>query len=102
MILVYITCPSKKEAKKIGLALVKKRLVGCVNIFPVESIYRWEGKIIKDREIVLIAKTLKKNFTEIKREVKKLHSYETPCILSLPVIKVNREYLDWLKGIRAN
>ena len=97
MIFIYITCKNKKEAKKIGLDLIKKRLAGCCNIFPIESIYWWRGKLVKDKEVVLIVKTLKKNFQRIEKEVKKLHSYTLPCILEIPVTQVNKNFLNWLK-----
>jgi periplasmic divalent cation tolerance protein len=97
MIVIYITCKNKAEAKKIGLYLVKKRLAACCNIFPIESIYWWRGRIVKDREVVLIVKTLKKNFKKIEKEVKKLHSYTIPCIFSLNISQVYSKYLQWLK-----
>lgn len=97
MIFVYIICKNKREAKKIGLSLVKKRLAACCNIFPIESIYWWRNKIVKDKEVVLIVKTLKKNFGKIEREIKKLHSYTVPCILEILINKGNKEYLNWLK-----
>jgi periplasmic divalent cation tolerance protein len=97
MILIYIVCKNKTEAKKIGLVLVKKRLAACCNIFPIESIYWWNKKVVKDREVVLIVRTLKKNFRKIEKAVKKLHSYTVPCILEIPIKRVNSKYLDWLK-----
>lgn len=97
MIFIYITCKNKKEAKKIGSFLVQKRLAGCCNIFPIESIYWWKGKIVKDKEVVLIVKTLRKNFQKVEKEVKKLHSYTTPCVLEIPIKRGNFEYLKWLK-----
>jgi len=97
MIFIYIVCKNEREAKKIGLTLVKKRSVACCNIFPIESIYWWEGKIVKDKEVVLIAKTFEKNFKKVEKEVKKLHSYKVPCILEIPIKRVNLEYLNWLK-----
>ncbi len=97
MILIYITCKDKKEAKKIGTFLIRKRLAVCCNIFPIESIYLWKGKIVKDKEVVLIVKTLKENFNKIEKEVKKLHSYRVPCILEIPIKRVNKEYLNWLE-----
>lgn len=97
MILIYLTAKNIKEAKKIGLSLVKKKLVACCNIFPIESIYRWQGKIVKDKEVVLIAKTLKKNFKKVEKEVKRIHSYKNPAILEIPISKVSFEYLKWLK-----
>lgn len=97
MVLIYITCKNKKEAKDIGFALVKNRLAACCNIFPIESIYWWQNKIVQGREVVLIAKTLKKNFEKIEKKVKKLHSYEAPCILEIPIKEGNLEYLNWLR-----
>ena len=97
MIFIYITCKNKNEANKIGLALIKKRLAACCNIFPIESIYRWENKIVKDKEVVLIVKTLKKNFKKIEKETKKLHSYALPCILEIPITQGNKNFLNWLK-----
>lgn len=97
MIFIYITSKNKKEATKIGKVLVKKRLAGCCNIFPIESIYWWQNKIIKDKEVVLIVKTLKKNFKKIEKEVKRLHSYKVPCILAISMKEVNSKYLNWLK-----
>ena len=97
MIFIYITCPNKREAKKIGIVLVKKRLAACCNIFPIESIYWWQKRIVKDKEVVLIVKTLKKNFKKVKKEVKKLHSYELPCILEIPIRGGSKDFLNWLE-----
>jgi len=97
MIFIYITCKNKKEAKRIGLFLVKKRLAACCNIFPIESIYWWRNKIVKDKEVVLIAKTLKKNFRKIEKEVKRLHSYTVPCILEIPITQGSKDFLNWLE-----
>jgi len=96
MISVYITCKDKKEAKKIAKKLLEKRLAGCCNIFPIESLYRWKGKIVSDKEQILIAKTIKKNLKILKVEVKRLHSYDVPCILSFKE-EANKEYSDWIK-----
>jgi len=95
MIFIYIICKNKKEAKKIGLVLIKKKLVACCNIFPIESIYRWNKKIVKDKEAVLIVKTLKKNFRKVEKEVKRLHSYTVPCILEIPLTQGSEDYLNW-------
>ena len=97
MIFIYITCKNKREAKRIGLFLVKKRLAACCNIFPIESIYWWRNKIVKDKEVVLIAKTLKKNFRKIEKEVKRLHSYTVPCILEIPITQGSKDFLNWLE-----
>lgn len=95
-IFVYITNPSKKEAKRIALHLLKKRLITCANIFPAESNYWWKGKIEKAKEYILLAKTIEKNFEKIKKEVKKIHLYSIPCITKVKV-EANEDYEDWLK-----
>ncbi len=98
MIFIYITCKNKKEAKKIGLFLVKKRLAACVNIFPlIKSIFRWQGKIEKKNEAVLIVKTIKNNFPKVEKEVKRLSGFTTPCILEIPITRGNKDYLKWLQ-----
>lgn len=104
MVFIYIVCPDKKEARRVGRVLLKNRLAACVNIFPIESFYWWKNKIVQDKEAVLLVKTLKKNFKRIETTVQKAHSYKIPCIVMLPVIKVNQKYFDWLKEevIRVN
>lgn len=94
MTLVYITCKDEKEAGKISMHLLKKRLIACANIFPIKSMYWWIGKIAKDNEHVIIAKTNDKNFKKAVIEIKKLHSYSIPCILKISAI-ANKDYEDW-------
>lgn len=97
MILIYSIFPNKEEAKKIGKNLVKKKLAGCVNIFPVDSIYFWEGKIVGDKEVAMIIKTKRGNFKKIERFILKNHSYDIPCIIEIPIGRVTSKYLKWLK-----
>lgn len=94
MTLVYITCKDKREAERISMRLLRKRLIACANIFPVSSMYRWNKKIIKDNENVVIAKTKDKNFKRIVAEVKKMHSYQIPCILKIDA-EANKDYERW-------
>jgi periplasmic divalent cation tolerance protein len=83
---IYMTAGSKTEAQKIGKALVESRLAACVNILDnMQSIYRWEEKIQEDAEVVLIAKTTDPLVPQLIDKVKSLHSYDCPCIVSLPV-----------------
>lgn len=96
MILVYVTCKNKAEAKKITKHLLEKKLVACGNILESSSIYRWEGKLEDTKEAVLLLKTLDKNYSKIKAEIKKMHSYDVPCILKLGA-KANPLYLNWVK-----
>lgn len=97
-IFIYITNPNKTTAKKIARHLLKKRLIACANIFPITSLYWWHGKITDDNEVVLIAKTLNKNFLRVKRVMEKIHPYDIPCIIKIPVSS-NKKYFHWLKNI---
>ncbi|MAG91260.1 divalent-cation tolerance protein CutA [Candidatus Woesearchaeota archaeon] len=94
MTLVYITCKDKKEAEKISLHLLKRKLIACANIFPVTSIYRWKFKIVNEDENILIVKTNNKKFNRVANEVKRIHSYDIPCILKLGAT-ANKEYETW-------
>ena len=96
MIFIYITNPNKRAARRIALHLLKKRLIACANIFPIDSMYWWKNKIEKTKECVLIAKTSERNFEKIKNEVKTIHPYSVPCIVKINV-KANREFEKWLK-----
>jgi len=97
MILVYITCKDAEEAKKISQTLLEKKLIACANFFPINSMYLWKGNINNDSEFVLILKTVDKNFRKIEKEVKKYHSYECPCIISIKASDVNKEFLKFIK-----
>ncbi len=95
-IIIYITHPNLKIAKKVTEALLKDRLIACVNYFPIESAYWWKGKIESGKEIVSLMKTKKENWTKVKKAVETMHPYETPCIMKLEV-KSNKAYADWIK-----
>ncbi len=94
---VYMTMASADQARKIGRALVEERLAACVNILaPMQSIYRWEGKIIEDNEAVLIAKSRDVLVERLTARVKELHSYSVPCVVALPIVQGNPDYLRWI------
>jgi periplasmic divalent cation tolerance protein len=96
--MVYITAKDREEAKAIGKGLVEERLAACVNIIDnVNSIYWWEGRVEDGQEAVLIAKTRESLVPELIKKVKSLHSYECPCIVSLPITDGNKDFLDWIK-----
>jgi periplasmic divalent cation tolerance protein len=97
MIICYITCKDDSEAERISKALIEKKLIACANYFPIKSLYRWKEELAREKEVVLLAKSLQKNFAAIQKEVRALHSYEVPCILKLNV-EANNEYEDWVKG----
>lgn len=98
--LVLVTCSSLREARKISRAVVEKHLAACVNIHSskLESIYRWKGKIETAREHLLIIKTTASRLKSLEREVLRLHSYETPEFLVLPISSGSRAYLRWLSS----
>ncbi len=98
LIWVYITCGTQQEAEKISHSLVSARLVACTNTLPnMQSFYWWQNEVQSDQEVVLIAKTQYKLFDQIKNKVKSLHSYDVPCVIALPIIDGNENYLDWIK-----
>ena len=95
--LIYITAGSTEEARIIGEKLIRSGLAACVNIIEnMNALYLWKGEIQDDREVVLIAKTLKDRVPDLIEAVKSIHSYDCPCIVSLPVLDGNRAFLRWI------
>lgn len=98
-VLIYITTKDKSEALDIGRNIVSKGYAACANVFDnMKSIYKWEDKIEEADEAVLILKTTDNNVNRIITNVKELHSYDCPCILSIPVTNGNIEFLKWVEN----
>jgi periplasmic divalent cation tolerance protein len=96
-VFVYTTWPSTVEAEEVGRVLVERRLAACVNILPgMISHYRWEGKVERGEEVVMIVKTRASLARAIETAVKEMHSYTTPAILVIPLEAVEKAYLAWL------
>jgi periplasmic divalent cation tolerance protein len=97
-IVVLVTCGSASEARKIARALVEHRFAACVNMMrlPVESIYRWKGKLESAKEVLLIIKSSRRVFSALEAEVKRLHSSDVPEIIALPIAGGSRDYLGWI------
>jgi periplasmic divalent cation tolerance protein len=97
-IVILTNCASRKEAQKIAHVLVEKRLAACVNAVasPVESIYRWKGKLETAKEFPLIIKTSRAKFAAVERAIREIHSYDVPEIIALPIVEGSRAYLSWL------
>jgi periplasmic divalent cation tolerance protein len=95
---VVVTCASTSEARRIAQAVVQQRLAACVNILegPVQSIYRWKGKVERAREVMMLVKTTAKRLPALEVEVKRLHSYDVPEFVVLPIVAGSQEYLSWL------
>jgi periplasmic divalent cation tolerance protein len=97
VVFVYTTWPTTVEAEKAGRALVERRLAACVNILPgMISHYRWEGKVERAEEAVMLIKTRALLADDVERAVRELHSYSMPAILVIPIESVERSYLGWL------
>ena len=95
---ILVTAKNKKEANKISNHLIKKKLVACVNVAgAVESVFHWQGKIEKAKEVLLIIKTKKSLIKKIIKAVKALHSYSVPEVIALPIIDGNADYLKWIR-----
>ncbi len=97
MILIYITNPNRKTAKKISEHLLKKKLIACANIFPIESIYWWDGKLENAKEWAAIVKTNASKYKAIEKEIRKLHPYKVPCIMKIKM-SANKKYEKWMTG----
>ncbi len=97
-IIILVTCANKREAKRIGHELLDRKLVACANMIQgVESQFWWKGKIDKADETLVIFKTIGRNFEEVRRTVRGLHSYDVPEIIALPIEAGDKDYLDWIK-----
>jgi periplasmic divalent cation tolerance protein len=96
-IVVLMTAANGEEAARLADLLIGAHLAACVQILPeMESVYRWQGKIERQAEILLLAKTTRSKFDELEREVRALHSYDTPEIIALPIVAGSAPYLEWL------
>jgi len=96
-VVIMVTAASRRECQKIARHLVEARLAACVNITqPIESIYRWEGKVADEKEYLMLIKSTRELFPEIKAAISRIHSYHTPEIICLPIIDGSRNYLQWL------
>lgn len=97
---VMITASSIDEGERIAEALVGERLAACVNVLKnCRSIYRWEGQIVRDDEVMLIAKTLSTRFEALQERVHELHSYSVPEVIAFDLTRVAKGYEDFLDGV---
>ena len=97
---VFTTTETKEEAEKIAQYLVEQKLAACVQISgPIASTYRWKGKVETASEWHCLIKTREDFYDKVEKAIKKLHSYETPEIFAVPIIKGSSEYLSWLDDV---
>lgn len=97
--LVLVTCGSEDEAGLIARTLVDDRLAAGVQIFPIDSVYTWQGEVVEDSEWVLIVKTRRDRYSEIEKRVHELHSYKVPPILMLDIARADAAYLAWIDSL---
>ena len=95
-VLIISTYPNKKSILKIANELVKTKIIACVNISKIDSVYLWNGKIQNSTEYIAIFKTVTKNKTKLKKKIIETHPYDVPEIIEIDVTSINKSYLDWL------
>ena len=96
---VLTTCSNNEDAKKIINALLEKKLVACIQIFPINSFYSWKGEICNDNEVTLLIKCNQKHYNEIEETIVKNHTYELPEIIMLPISDGLNRYLSWIDEV---
>ena len=96
-VVVLVTCPNARTGRRVAGALMKRRLAACINLLPgALSLFRWKGKVDRATEILLIIKTSAARFEALRREVIRLHPYDVPEIVALPIIAGHQPYLRWI------
>jgi len=99
MLFVYTTVAKKTDATRIADRLLREHLAACVSISaPTESRYRWQGKLFREKEYLLIIKTVKKAFAALEKCLLKIHPYDCPEIVAVPTEQVTSAYAAWLQG----
>ena len=97
---VLITAANEEQARSITRLLLNEKKAACVNIVPkVDSLFWWQGKLDSTQEVLLIVKTKVSLVSAIVETVKKIHSYEVPEVIALPIIAGNEDYLKWLDSV---
>src|SRR3954468_463202 len=96
-IVVFSACGSEEEAKKLARHLVEARVAACVNVIPgVYSVFHWEGKVDEASEWMLIIKSTRTRLEALKTELAKMHSYQVPEVVAIPIVDGSTDYLDWI------
>lgn len=93
----YITAGDEKEAERVATSLVEKNLVACANVISgVKSFFRWEGEVKSEKEFLVVGKTRTSLIEDLVQEVKNVHSYDVPCVITWPIEKGNPDFLRWV------
>ena len=96
LVLIISTYPNKKSILKIANELVKTKIIACVNISKIDSVYSWNGKIQNSSEYIAIFKTITKNKIKLKKKITETHPYDVPEIAEIDITSMNKSYLNWL------
>lgn len=94
---LWITCKDKAEADEVSAVLLKKRLIACARQILITSSFRWQGKIESSKEVLLQMESGLGLFEEIEKEITKLHSYGTFVLEAIPISKVSKQAIEWMK-----
>ena len=98
ILMIYITCPDRDVAQTIARTLVEEKLIACANILNgVTSIYKWQGKVEESSECLLLAKTVRHRWAEIKKRVLEIHPYENPCLIAYKAAEVGSAFGAWIR-----
>ncbi|MGK6323248.1 divalent-cation tolerance protein CutA [Sphingomonas sp. DT-51] len=97
-ITISCACAGREQARVIADALVNRRLAACVQLSAVESVYRWDGAVRHEEEVLLIAKTLARRFDAVAACIRELHSYQVPEIIAQPIVAAPSDYIAWLEA----
>ena len=96
---VFCTAPDGEVAERLARALLEARLAACVNLLsPVRSLYRWQGAVKDDSEVLLVIKTHRDRCAELSARIEELHPYELPEVVALPAVGGSTAYLEWVLG----
>lgn len=93
---VYVTCPDDATARRLARLAVEGRLAACANLFPISSMYRWEGALQEEGEVAMLLKTRRDRVDALVATLAKAHPYETPCIVAFPLAAGHPAYLAWV------
>lgn len=96
---IYITCGSEEEAHTIARTLLEKRMIACANIFPISSVYVWKGNLEEAQEYAAFLKTERQKVASTIEEVKRLHSYEVPDIVEVPLGEGFQPFFQWISEV---
>lgn len=93
---VLVTASSQQEGEAIAQALIEAQMAACVTLLPVQSIYTWQGQVMKEQEWQMVIKTDLAQFCRLEKKIREMHSYEVPEIIALPILAGSQPYLEWI------